>query len=184
MIPNAEECFDYMERYGMLDNIRDHSLVVEKVARLIASRLQKAWGEISIDKVTAGALMHDIGKTLCLNSRVDHAAKGREICLQNHLDEIAEIVGEHVILKDFDPDRSISEKEIIYYADKRVTHDEIVGLEQRLEYIIDRYGKENEKLGRLIRKNFDECREVEIKIFTMLDFRPEELAGIVHPVIS
>jgi uncharacterized protein len=55
-------------------------------------------------------LLHDIGKSLCLDTKEDHAAKGEEICIQNQLDEVADIVGEHVILKNYDPEAVISEK--------------------------------------------------------------------------
>ena len=36
MIPSVEQCFELMKKYGMLDNIRAHSIVVEKVAAIIA----------------------------------------------------------------------------------------------------------------------------------------------------
>ena len=179
MIPSAEECFKYMERYGMLENIRAHSIVVEKIANLIAHGLRNAGEDISLEIVTAGALMHDIGKTLCLNTKEDHAAVGKEICLQNNLDEISNIVEEHVTLKDYDPSRAICEKEIIYYADKRVNHDVIVSLEERLKYIYKRYGRNREYLYPLFKENFDQCKEVEKKLFAKLNFRPEELTGMI-----
>ena len=175
MIPSAEECFEFMEKYEMLGNIRAHSIIVEKIARRIAIGLREKGADISLEKVIAGALLHDIGKTLCLNSRDDHEAKGREICLQNHLEEIAEIVGEHVRLKDYTPDGAIYEKEIVYYADKRVNHDEIVSLDERLKYILGRYGKNNVTLHRRIRENFNMCNRVEHKLFANLSFKPEDL---------
>ena len=179
MIPSAEECFKYMERYGMLENIKAHSMVVEKIAILIAHGLRNAGEDISLEIVTAGALMHDIGKTLCLNTKEDHAAVGKEICLKHHLNEISHIVEEHIILKDYDPSRAICEKEIIYYADKRVNHDVVVSLEERLKYIFERYGKNRKYLYPLIKKNFDQCREVEKKLFEKLTFRPEEIAEMI-----
>jgi len=92
MVPSVDVCFELMNRYGMLDHIKDHSVTVEKVASLIARGLIEAGEALSLRKVTAGALLHDIAKTLCLGTRQDHAAKGEEICLQNHLEEIADIV--------------------------------------------------------------------------------------------
>ena len=179
MIPSAEECYRYMERYGMLGNIRSHSIVVEKIAVVIAKGLNETGMEISLERVIAGALMHDIGKTLCLNTGEDHAVKGMEICLKHNFEEIAQIVGEHVSLMSYSPDEAISEKEIIYYADKRVNHDKVVSLEERLEYLIVRYAKNQERLIKLIRTNFDLCKEVEAKLFENLDFLPEDLAGMI-----
>ena len=179
MIPSAEECFKYMEKYGMLENIKSHSIVVEKIAILIAHGLRNEGADISLEIVTAGALMHDIGKTICLHTKKDYAVVGKEICLQNNLDEISNIVAEHVTLKDYDPKRDVNEKEIIYYADKRVNHDVIVSLEERLQYIFDRYGRNREYLYPLFKENFDQCKEVEKKLFAKLNFRPEELAWMI-----
>jgi len=179
MIPSVEECFRLMKQYEMLDNIKAHSIVVEKIATIVARGLRDVGVDISLEKVTAGALMHDIGKTICFNTGGDHAAVGEEICLQHGLDEIAEIVGEHVRLKSYAPDQTISEKEIIYYADKRVNHDAVVGLEERLQYLFIRYGNNEEYRLQLIKENIDLCREVEKKLFTKLNFRPEELAGMI-----
>ncbi len=179
MIPSVEECFKFMEKYRMLDNIRAHSIMVEKVANMIARGLQDVGVDVSLGKVKAGALMHDIGKTPCLNTNEDHSAKGREICLQNDLSEIADIVGEHVVMQNYELSEAIHEKEIVYYSDKRVKHDAIVSLEERLQYLIERYGKDREHLIQLLRENFDLCGRVEKKLFAKLNFKPEDLAGMI-----
>ena len=163
----------------MLENIKAHSRVVAKLARLIARGLQDAGVLISVEKATAGALMHDIGKTASLKTGQDHSEIGRQICLRNHMDEIAGIVGEHVRLKNYSLTEDYSEKEIVFYADKRVNHDRVVSLDERLEYILGRYGRNHEELCTRIKKNFDLCREVEEKLFTKLDFGPEALSKLV-----
>jgi uncharacterized protein len=179
MIPDVNKCFEIMDKYGMLDNIKEHSVVVEKVASLIARANIEAGFNISIEKVRAASLMHDIGKTLCLDSKDDHAALGRDICIQNNFIEIADIVGEHIRLKRYDPDEDVRAGEIVYYADKRVNHNKVVSLDERLEYILVRYAKNKEPISTLIKKNFKECREVEKKLFARLDFRPQDLAEMI-----
>ena len=180
MIPSVEECFGFMETYGMPPHIRDHSVVVESIATLLTSALLKAGMDLSLEKVRAGALMHDIAKSLCIESGEDHSAKGREICIENGLDEIAEIVGEHVRMRNHRLDGPISEKEIVFYSDKRVNHDVVVSLEERLEYLLERYGKGIERYHQLIRQNFELCRLVEAKIFKGLGFGPGDLPGLVR----
>jgi len=175
MIPSMEHCFELMTKYGMLDHIRDHSVMVEKIPRLIAQELLSAGVEISLEKVIAGALLHDIGKTLCLKTDADHSAVGKDICLSNQLDEIADIVGEHVRLKNYRPNGRIVEKEVVYYADKRVNHAAIVSLDERLTYLIQHYGKNEFEIQQRIRKNFQVCEDVEKKIFNKLRFKPEEI---------
>lgn len=181
MIPSVNECFEFMEKYEMLENIRAHSIVVEKVANHIARGLIDAGVDLLIEKITAGALLHDIGKSLCLNRGDDHAVKGEEICLQNRLEEIADIVREHITLQNYESEAAICEKEIIYYADKRVNHDSVVTLEARLAYLLKRYGRNDRLICELIKDNFDLCKDVESKLFKGLSFRPEALGQMVNP---
>ena len=179
MIPSIDTCFVMMKKYGMLDNIKAHSVVVAKIALLIAKGLEEAGVDISVNKATAGALMHDIGKTASLKYGGDHSEIGRQICLRNHFEEIADIVREHVLFKDYELDGDYSEKEIVYYADKRVNHDVIVSLDERLNYILERYGNNQQDLLRRIKKNFRLCARVEKKLFTKLNFRPDFLSVLV-----
>jgi uncharacterized protein len=179
MIPSPEDCYKIMEKYGMLENIRAHSSMVEKVASIIGRGIRETGYDISMEKVSAGALMHDIGKTLCLNSNTDHAEVGMEICIQNDFQEIAEIVVQHIRLKRYDSHGPVCEKEIVYYADKRVNHDAVVSIEERLEYLLDRYAKERKDLKHLIMLNFNQCRDVERKIFSRLDFAPPDLNRLI-----
>jgi uncharacterized protein len=180
MVPRVEECYALMNEYGMLDNIRDHSIMVARVAELIAIGLVKAGVDIALDRIIAGALLHDIGKTACLEQGGDHAQLGREICLQRQLHEVADIVGEHVRLRDFQLQGAISAKEIVYYADKRVNQSSVVTLGERLHYILDRYGRNNSEIGRRIQENFAQCKEVEAKLFGRLDFSPDDITTMVH----
>ena len=179
MIPSIKMCFRLMDKYQMLENIKAHSIVVAKVAHLIARSLRNAGFDISLKKTTTGALLHDIGKTISLNSGENHAEIGQQICLENHFYEIADIVKEHVILKDYNLSDNYSEKEIVYYSDKRVNHDKIVTLEERLNYILGRYGRNQERLHQLITKNFELCKKVEEKLFSKLDFSHESLPHLV-----
>jgi len=164
-----------MEEHGMPEHIRAHSLMVTRIALVIAGRLKDAGTTLSIPLVRAGALMHDIGKTPALKRGLDHSEVGRQICLEHHFDEVADIVGEHVRLKDYRLDGEFSEKEIVYYSDKRVNHDKIVSLEERQAYILDRYGKNHQALRERIQENFRLCKKVESKLFSRLNFGPEAI---------
>ena len=180
MIPTVNQCLLFMEKYGMLENIKAHSMVVEKVASVLARSLRQAGEDLVLEMVTAGALMHDIAKTECLRTKEDHAKKGKAICLDHRLYEIADIVAEHIVLAEFDSNHAVREKEIVYYADKRVNNDVVVSLEERLEYLLDHYGGERESLKELIRENFKLCKAVEKKIFSRLSFQPQEVALLIN----
>jgi hypothetical protein len=88
-------------------------------------------------------------------------------------------VGEHVWLKDDSLDGVYSEKEVVYYADKRVLHTSVVTLAERMHDIIDRYGRNDSRLAQRVRMNFTICKGVERKLFSQLDFRPEDLARMI-----
>jgi uncharacterized protein len=168
-----------MDQYRMLDNIREHSIVVADIVRVISRGLVHSGVQISVQKAVAGALLHDIAKTRCIKTGGDHATVGREICLQHQFDDIADIVGEHIWLKDYSLDGVYSEKEVVYYADKRVLHTSVVSLAERMHDIIDRYGRNDPRLSQLVRMNFTMCKGVEKKLFSQLDFRPEDLARMI-----
>ncbi|MFP3911254.1 MAG: HD domain-containing protein [Desulfobacteraceae bacterium] len=180
MIPSIQECFALMNQYRMLENIRAHSVLVAKAAHLIAQRLRDRGVDVSVRLATAGALMHDIGKTPSLHSGGDHARIGGEICRRHHLHEIVPLVEEHVRLKHYDLNGNYSEKEVVYYSDKRVNHDTIVSLDSRLRYILDRYGRAGSPLNRAIRDNFALCQKIEQKLFMHMDFPPESLADQIQ----
>lgn len=181
-IPSVEECFRLMDSHRMLPNIRDHSIVVARIAAFLTQSLSRVGVHLSIDTVIAGALLHDIGKTACLKTPENHAAKGQEICLAENFDGIGDIVAEHVILKNYSPDMELSEKVIVYYADKRVNHDQVVSLDERLAYIIRQYGNGDVRLQKLIRKNFNRCVVIENKIFSPLDFKPADITKLIRDI--
>lgn len=180
-IPSIHQCLEYIERYEMLDNIRDHSIMVARVAGTLSDGLRQS-GRATAPlpdpaEVTAGALLHDIAKTMCLQTSCNHAEAGQQICVELGYPEIGEIVAEHVILKTFTADRYtqglFSAKEIVYYADKRVLHDQVVPLATRLDYILERYGDGNPQREKYIRLNFQRTLDLENFLFRFLDFTPE-----------
>lgn len=177
MIPRPVQCLRLMDEYRMLPNIRAHSLEVARIAEFLAMALYSKGAAIDIALTLAGALMHDIAKSLCLESGCNHALLGRDICLEHDMGEVAPLVAQHVVLdNDSFPVVPVSAKELVYYADKRVNHDRIVPLEERLIYILGRYGEDDPLRQALIRSNFDRCRAIEQAIFQSLSFEPHQLA--------
>ena len=179
-IPSVNECLDLMEQYHMLPNIKAHSIIVARVAEIITSNLMGVGHVLSMERIIAGALLHDIGKTACLDNEDDHAAKGVEICLAHNLEPIADIVGEHVILKNYSTGNIFTETEIVYYADKRVNHDQVVSLEERLAYILERYGMNNVVRYEAIKRNYALCQDLEKRMFSSLSFEPIDISRLLQ----
>ncbi len=186
-IPSIAQCLALMDRYAMFDNIRAHSLTVARVAETLLTGMAEtrvsSTNVPDTDLVLAGALLHDIAKTLCLGNQCDHARIGRDICLELGYPAIGEIVREHVVLKDFSIERYAQgiffAKEIVYYADKRVRHDSIVSLHERMAYIIERYGNQDNFRHQQIEENFQRCRILEQHLFSHINFAATELADKV-----
>lgn len=182
-IPSINQCLEYFDRYEMLDNIKAHSFVVARVAEALIDDLhecQRAMAPLpSKDEVIAGALMHDIAKTLCLKSDCQHAREGQRICQDLGYPELGEIVAEHVLLNNFNAklykQGLFGAKEIVYYSDKRVRHDQLVPLTARLDYILERYGDNNPDKEERIRQNFQNTQFFEQYLFDFLSFSADQL---------
>lgn len=167
-----------MDEYGMLAHIRSHSMMVARVTEVLVGAFQRLGRQLDSDLALAGALLHDIAKTPCLKTGCDHARFGGDICRQHGFGELVTIVEGHVLL-DHDGTGSIREKELVYYADKRVNHDHVVSLDQRLAYIMERYAANDSARQAAIMINFAKCRRLEQHLFRDLDFEPAEIAELV-----
>ncbi len=176
MIPDQTACLQLMARYQMPEHIRAHSLLVARVAEAVARLLAARGREIQLELVVAGALLHDIAKALCLDESCDHAELGREICREHGFHELEPLVAEHVVLEQGFTGQ-IGAREIVYYADKRVSHEQVVSLEARRDDIIRRYAADDPPCQELIRQNFQLCRRLEEHIFAELPLEPDELAA-------
>jgi putative nucleotidyltransferase with HDIG domain len=174
MIPSREECLGLMSRYGMLENIVCHSLEVAKVALFISIELNKKGQRIDLALVEAASLLHDLTKTECLNTKDDHAQTGSQQLKRMGYERVGEVVARHIWLeKEGDPS-SVSEEEIVNYADKRVMHDRIVSLEERFSDLIARYGL-NPKAMDYLERLQKEIYGIENKIFSILQIDPNDL---------
>lgn len=151
-----------MIRYSMLPNIVEHSLQVMRVSLSVMDNLKEGV-RLNRDMVIAAALLHDITKTRSLKTKERHDESGGTLLRELGFSGIAGIVEQHVILQDLNLEGGIEEREIVYYADKRVMHDRIVSLEERVQDLIRRYAFTEEIRDQILR-NWEQVRAVEQKI--------------------
>jgi len=177
MIPTLEECLDLMKEHNMLENIVHHSLLVNEVGLWLSEELNKTGENIDLAKVQAGALLHDITKTKSITTGEDHAKTGSELLEKLGFESISEIVRQHVMTDDALNSPTISEIEIVNYADKRVLHSKVVTLRKRFDDLRTRYGINQERVY-LISQSEKRAIEVEKKIFSKLDVTPDVLLSI------
>ena len=177
MIPTRDECLSLMAQCRMLDNIKEHSLVVTKVALFLSEKLNKKGQRIDMKLVEAGSLLHDIAKTECLVSKKDHAQTGFQLLAEKGYVRVGEVVAYHVNLPPGGDPSQVTEIEIVNYADKRVRHDEIVSLEERYADLIARYGRDEKSIA-FIERMKEKSTEIEKKIFSILLMDPKILKAL------
>ena len=151
-LPTKDECYKLMQQFGMYENIVKHSEQVESIALAIAEHVNDT---ITVNKqlLSTSALLHDIAKAICIEKKGRrHDVKGGEILRDLGYVEIALIVESHVIIDNYDQNGPLEEREIIFYADKRVMHDEIVSIDTRIDDLVERYGV-TEDIKERIRQN-------------------------------
>jgi len=173
MIPTREECLRLMGRYGMLDNIVDHSLKVAQMALFLSKELNKKNQQIDLRLVEAASLLHDIAKTICFETKEDHAQAGGQLLKEMGYEKVGEVVAKHVQLSEGKDPSIVSEEEIVNYADKRVQHDRIVSLEERFRDLKERYGRDHKALEKF-RQLEKVAFAIENKIFSILGSDPND----------
>lgn len=152
-----------MKRFNMLDNIIRHSVQVMHVAMALTENLRDP-DSVQPGLVRAGALLHDIAKTRTIGSKeLRHDMIGGQIMREMGYDAIADIVESHVVFEGFRPDGELEARELVFYADKRVMHETIVSIDDRVDDLVERYGM-NERIVKLITDNKNFVLEVERKI--------------------
>ena len=168
-IPSREECNELMVHHSMRPNIVGHSIQVMNVSLAITDNLKNGVA-VNRDLVIAAALLHDITKTRSLITNERHDISGGELLREMGFTRTAEIVAQHIVFQDLNIQGRLEEREIIYYADKRVTHDKIVTIEERVHYLIQRYGNTEEIRSRILQnKNLVLAVESKISSFMKID---------------
>jgi len=159
-IPGREECLKILLEEGVNSNVLRHVLKVEEVARDIAGRVESKGYDVDEELVTAGALLHDVGRSVTHD--VSHGVVGGRIVRRRNLDErLARIVERHVgggISREEAVELKLGslslvpetlEEKIVCYADKLVDGDRRVEFPETLKYFKEKLGAEHPAIKRL-----------------------------------
>ena len=177
-IPTLEQCYQLMCEMKMMDHIVRHSLQVCRVATFLTQNLKEQHYRLNFDLIRAASLLHDITKTRSFKTEENHALTGGQFLAERGYREVGDLVRQHVRLDAYPDPVTLGEAEIINYADKRVLHETIVGLDKRLEYILEKYGKRPEHQER-IRWLWDKTQALEEEIFGEIAIAPEDLETLL-----
>jgi putative nucleotidyltransferase with HDIG domain len=178
-IPTKKECYHLMFKMKMMDHIVVHSMQVCRVATLLTENLIDKGLQLHFDLIQAAALLHDITKTRSFKTEENHALTGGQYLAELGCAEVGNLVRQHVTLDEYPETVRLGEAEVINYADKRVLHEDVVSLDKRLDYILEKYAKipvHRERIYRL----WEKTKEIEDKIFGILSFSPEDLTRMIN----
>ena len=159
----------------MMDHIVDHSEQVCRVAVCLTDNMSREGIHLNLALIRAAALLHDITKTRSFSTNENHAETGGKLLQERGFAEVGHIIAQHVNLDTYTvlPDIPV-EAEIVNYADKRVLHDQIVSLTDRMAYIVDRYADSKESRER-IQGLWNKSKDLEKRLFNYLPFSPQAL---------
>ena len=178
-IPTQEQCYRLMCDMKMMDHIVVHSMQVCRVATFLTENLNPQRNRLNHDLIRAAALLHDITKTRSFKTEENHALTGGEFLAEQGYAEVGDLVRQHVRLDVYPQNVSLREAEIINYADKRVLHENVVSLDKRAEYILEKYTKVAEDRRRVYML-WEKTREIEAEIFVALSFSPDDLNDLIN----
>ncbi|MCL4327491.1 MAG: HDIG domain-containing protein [Candidatus Thermoplasmatota archaeon] len=89
-VPNKESCLEILRRHGSSDELIEHSLAVEYVSDIICDHI-----DCDYEVVSAGALLHDIGRTV--DNGITHSITGKGILEKERISKrVQDIVLRHI----------------------------------------------------------------------------------------
>jgi putative nucleotidyltransferase with HDIG domain len=171
---SKDDCFQLMCDMQMPEHIVVHSIQVCRVAACLTGYLESEGIKLNGHLVQAAALLHDITKNRSFETAENHALTGGQTLTEKGYPEIGNLVRQHVRLDDYSDPYDLSEALIVNYADKRVLHDRIVSLGERMRYIQQRYGTQPEHKRR-IQFLWEKTQLLETQMFQYLPFDPDDL---------
>lgn len=156
LIPRPEDCRMLWDKYEMMSHIRDHSSKVAVFMLALAKLANKAGLKINEDAAYAVGMLHDLGKTYCIQYKGSHAQVGATwVMRETRNAPISRAVLLHVhfpwedLLEETIRDTNFFLPIAVIYADKRVRHDEYVSIDERFVDLRARYGVSDYVLGRI-----------------------------------
>jgi len=159
-LPTRDQALELLKEYRVPLHIRKHSLTVAELAVWLAKKLREKGISVDVDLVDRACLLHDIAR-VCDFVRLDHGKFEQTVTEQDkirweemkvryqgvcHEDAAYDLLKErypvlaltikkhkYTAILDGEKKPKTWEEKLVYYADKRVMHDKVVSLEERLK---------------------------------------------------
>ena len=133
-------------KYNTPEHVQRHCDEVARVSVLIAEGLNERGFELNIEELRGAALVHDV-----LRTEKEHDRLGAEVLMNMELPHEAELVRRHMTYHPFNHADRFEEIDVLCLADRLVKEDCYVGLDERMQYLIDKPGKTPERTERILK---------------------------------
>ncbi|MEA4921768.1 MAG: HD domain-containing protein [Eubacteriaceae bacterium] len=135
--PDEKECMEMLKEYGTPEHVQGHCRAVADVAVTVGEKLNETGRfDLDVGLARAAGLLHDI-------ARVEdaHWLVGEKYLREQGYDEVADIVAVHMFYPEFSPVEKTTETDLVCLGDRTVKYDKYVGVEERMEYIMNKAEK-------------------------------------------
>lgn len=135
--PDRQECLRLLEEYGTPEHVRRHCMAVADTAVKIGKALNRHGHHLNLELIQAAGLIHDIARV-----EDEHWEKGYELAHSLGYEQEAAIIKVHMRYSPFSAVENVTETDLVCLGDRLVKEDEYVGLDKRMEYIIEKARKQ------------------------------------------
>lgn len=158
--PDEEAILSIWERYGTPESVIRHCRAVAEKALCITKELALSGYELNQRLILASALLHDVART-----KPNHAVIGAEWLNREGYGKVAAIIAAHHYLDENEND-PVSEKTVVFLADKFVSGEREVTLEERYEESSLKCKTEEEKAFHDIK--YIQALSAQLRIFSLI----------------
>jgi len=148
--PTEFECYELLRDNNTPEKVIKHCEMVAWLSVFLGKQLEEAGLHLNLDLLKASALLHDIARL-----KPNHPLEGAKLTAA--YPEVSAIITAHMDCS-WEPSQPLTEKEIVYLADKLVADDQIISLRERFNSSVERYKNEPEVLEHIHRRFYHACR--------------------------
>ncbi len=134
--PDRQECERLLNEYNTPEHVKGHCRAVADMAYTLAKELNKHGFELDTDLILAAGMLHDIARV-----KDRHWDVGAELMDKLGYHEEAKIIKVHMTYSPFSDIKDINETDLVCLGDRTVLEDEYVGLDKRMDYVINKAKK-------------------------------------------
>lgn len=131
-----EEGLRLLKEYGTPEHVIRHCIAVADTALAIGRALNRAGYHLDTELIEGAAIIHDIAR-VCDR----HWDVGADIAAKLGYNDEADIIRVHMFYPEFSPVEKADETDMVCLGDRLVKEDRYVGLDERIDYVIDKARK-------------------------------------------